>query len=704
MMLPMSFRLKTIVGIAAIEAVLLLTLIVSSLHFLRASNEEELIKRASTVATLFATTTKDAVLATDLASLDSFVKEALKNPGLVYARVISTTEGTLAQGGDAAALHRGFVADEDYEQADDGIFDTFADIAEGGVVYGRVEVGLSTHPIQAIVEQARGRTSAIALVEMILTALFSFALGLYLTRQLKGLTDGAQRLASGELGYQVKVHGGDELAQAARAFNDMSRKLQASYSARKRAEEELKQLAQELEQRVKLRTQQLAELNKKLEHQALHDGLTTLPNRMLFRDRLQQALIARGRGNGLLAVVIIDLDKFKTLNDTLGHHAGDVVLQQLSYRMRAAVAPTDTLARLGGDEFALLLPALEDREEALQKARKVLEAVRQPLSLGEQLVQMTASIGVAVCPVDGDEANALMRHADSAMYAAKRTHSGIAEFDQSLAPPSGDRLALQGELRQAIEQEALLLHFQPRIDFRTGRVSGLQAFVRWPRPDGTMLTPDDFIPLAEETQLVGPLTLCVLTLAVRQCAAWRERGLELPVGLKISSINLQDPGFPDRISRILAAHRLPASALELGITELAILVDPLRAVENLARLREMGIKTGIDDFGMSYSLSYLKDMLIQRIKINRSFVTNMLQNDNDAAIVRYTIDLAHGLGLQVIAEGVENEATWDELRTLGCDGALGYYVGSPMPAEELTAWLERSPWAGENDQRIERAS
>jgi diguanylate cyclase (GGDEF)-like protein len=699
----MSFRLKTILGIAAIEAVLLLTLIVSSLQFLRASNEEELIKRAATAATLFATTTKDAVLATDLASLDSFVKEALKNPGLVYARVISTTEGTLAQDGDPAALASRFVADQSYENVDDGIFDTFADIVAGGMVYGRVEVGLSTHPIQAIVKRARGRTSAIAVIEMILTALFSFALGLYLTRQIKGLTEGAQKLAHGELGYQVQVHGNDELAQAARAFNDMSRKLQVSYNARKRAEKDLQQLAEELEHRVKLRTQQLAELNKKLEHQALHDGLTTLPNRMLFRDRLQQALLARTRGNGLLAVVIIDLDKFKTINDGLGHHAGDVVLQQLSYRMRAAVAATDTLARLGGDEFALLLPALEDREEALQKAREVLENIRKPLSLGDQSVQVTASLGVAVCPADGDDANALMRHADSAMYAAKRAHSGIAEFDRSLAPPKGDRLALQGELRQAIEQEALLLHYQPKIDFRTGRVSGLQAFVRWPHPNGSVLPPDDFILLAEETGLVERLTLCVLTLAVRQCAAWRERGMELPVGVKISSINLQDPGFPERLSRILAAHRLPASALELGMTELAILVDPLRAVENLARLQAMGVKTGLDDFGTSYSLSYLKDMLIQRIKINRSFVTNMLQNDNDAAIVRYTIDLAHGLGLQVIAEGVENEATWDELKTLGCDGALGYYVGNPMPADELLAWLARSPWAAEGDVLNRRA-
>lgn len=695
----MSFRLKTILGIAAIEAVLLFTLIFSSLQFLRTSNEDELIKRASTAATLFATTTKSAVLATDLASLDSFVKEALKNPGLVYARVISTTEGTLAQGGDTAALARSFVGDRRYEDVDDGVFDTSADIASGGVVYGRVEVGLSTGPIEAIVAQAKSRTSAIAAIEMILTALFSFALGLYLTRQIKGLTEGAERLAQGGLGYQVHVHSNDELAQAAHAFNDMSRKLQASYNARRRAEEELKQLAEELEHRVRLRTQQLAELNKKLEYQALHDGLTKLPNRMLFRDRLEQALIARARSNGLLAVVIVDLDKFSEINVGLGHHAGDVVLQQLSYRMRAAVAATDTVARLGGDEFGLLLPGIEGREEALRTARKVLESIHTPISISDQSVRVTASLGIAVCPTDGDNVNALMRHADCAMYAAKRAHGGIAEFDRSLAPAKGDRLALQGELRQAIEQEALVLHYQPKIDFRTGRVSGLHAFVRWPHPSGNMLMPDDFVPLAEETGLVEQLTLCVLALAVRQCAAWRERGLELPVGLKISSINLQDPGFPERISRILAAHRLPASFLELGITELAILVDPLRAVENLTRLRDMGVKTGIDDFGTSYSLSYLKHMLIHRIKINRSFVSNMLQNNNDAAIVRYTIDLAHGLGLQVVAEGVENEATWDELKTLGCDGGLGYYIGSAMPADELLAWLDRSPWTVGTDDR-----
>jgi diguanylate cyclase (GGDEF)-like protein len=686
----MSFRVKTILGIAGIEVALLTLLIWSSLGFLKTSNEEELIKRAATTATLFATTTKDAVLTTDVASLDSFVNEVLKNPGLVYARVISTTDGVLAQGGDPQALTRAFVSDSSHQKISDGIFDTSANIAVGGVVYGRVEIGLSSSPIQEVLADARKKTSAIAAIEMALTALFSFALGTYLTRQIKGLTDGSRRLAQGELGYQIEVRGRDELAQATRAFNDMSRKLLASYSARQRAEQELTRITEDLEDRVKLRTKQLAELNKKLEYQALHDPLTKLPNRMLFHDRLQQAVIACERESNSLAIMIIDIDNFKVINDVMGHHTGDIVLQQVSFRMQGALSESATLARLGGDEFVILLPSIPGRIEAMASARSIFAAIKKPLLISDKTVEVSASIGIAVLPNDGIDANTLMRRADMAMYAAKRSNMGVAEYSVELEVPGRDRLTLQSELRQAITQNELLLHYQPKIDFRTGNINGVEALVRWMHPKNGLLLPDDFIPLAEETGLIEPLTICVLTQALRQYGEWRRNGIELPVEVKISSANLQDADFPAHIAQIMADCAAPPFSLEIGVTELTIMLDPLRAIENFTKLREMGVKIAIEDFGATQSLSYLKKMLIEKIKINRSFIINMVNNENDSAIVRHTINLAHSLGLKVVAEGVEDESTWDELRTLGCDFAQGYYLGRPMPAAEIKNWLDHS--------------
>lgn len=692
----MSFRLKTILGIASIEVILLAMLIWSSLDFLKTSNEEELIKRAATTATLFATTTKDAVLATDVASLKSFVKELLKNPGLIYARVISTSDGVLAQGGDPQALAQPFVGDDSYGKINDGIFDTSVNIVQAGMVYGRVEIGLSSAPIQEVLAQARGKTLAIAALEMTLTALFSFALGIYLTRQIKDLTEGSRRLADGELGYQIKVRGRDELAQATMAFNDMSRKLQASSSARQRAEADLTKLTVDLEGRVKLRTKQLAQLNKKLEHQALHDPLTKLPNRMLFQDRLQQAVIAHERNASSLAIMIIDLDNFKTINDVMGHHAGDIVLQQVSFHMSGALGESDTLARLGGDEFVALLPTTGDRTAALETAHRIHTAIKKPLLISDRPVTASGSIGVAMFPEDGADANTLMRRADIAMYAAKRLNKSVVEYSTELEMPGRDRLMLQSELRHAIEHGELLLHYQPKVDFRTGNISGVETFVRWAHPKNGLLNPDDFIPLAEETGLIAPLTLHILNLALQQYAQWHRNGIELPVAIKVSSANLQDPEFPAQVAQILDKYAVPAACLEIGVTEMAIMMDPLRSIETLTQLREMGVKTALQDFGANQSLSYIKKMLIEKLKIDRSFIINMVSNENDSAIVRHTINLAHSLGLKVVAEGVENESTWDELRTLGCDFAQGYYLGRPTAADEIKNWL--GSFGGANQQ------
>lgn len=682
----MSFRLKTILGIAAIEALLLMLLVWSSLDFLQRSNADQLNKRAVTTAALFASTTKGALIATDLATLHSQVVEVLRNPNVVYARVIRVADGVLAEGGDPTLLRRSFQGDLNLAGVGDGVYDVASEIREGSTVFGRVEIGLSTDALGAVLDQARSRTIGIAALEMLLTALFSLMLGAYLTRQIKGLTEGSRRLAEGELGYQIPVQGRDELAQAASAFNNMSRRLQASYEARTRAEEELRQLTDELECRVRLRTKQLAELNKRLEHQSLHDGLTHLPNRMLFGDRLHQAL-GGDDGRPGVAVMIIDLDGFKAVNDTLGHHAGDLVLQQVGARLYAQLDASHTLARLGGDEFAVLLPRTDDEAHAWRIARALVDSLADPMLVGEQEVTVGASIGVAFYGRDGEDAAGLLRHADVAMYCAKRAGGGVSGYRKECEQVRPDRAALHNELRTAIEERKLTLHYQPEVDFRSGEVVSVEAFVRWPHPRLGLLQPDDFLPLAEESGLVVPLTLGILRIALQHCAEWRRAGRSHGVTVKVSAHNLQDAEFPQLVAAELGRAGVPPGSLELCVTELAILLDPLRAIENFTALRTLGIRIAVGQFGGSQALSYLKHKLVNKVKISRSFITNILSNDCDSAIVRYTIDLAHSLNLRVCADGVESEAIWDDLKTLGCDGAQGYHLGRPMAAADLSAWM-----------------
>ncbi len=431
----MSFRIKTIVGIALIEAVLLFILIYSSLNLLKTSNEEEFRKRADTVARLFATAAKEAVLSMDLASLKSLVSEVLTNPGIVYARVRGT-RGTLAQGGDIPSHTGRFEANE--QNIGNGIFDAQHEIAVQGVTYGTVEIGFSHDAIEATLDRARVQTLVIAGIEMGLVVLLSFFLGWYLTRGLDALKEGSRRLMQGNLGYQIDVRGKDELAQAARAFNEMSQQLKIAVEEQRRVQREITQLNKDLEQRVQGRTQELARLNKELEHLALHDSLTSLPNRMLFSDRLEHAIQLGRRESKCFAVVIIDLDRFKEINDSMGHHAGDLVLQETARRLRETARGSDTVARLGGDEFALLLLLAVDSQSSTRvaaietAANRFLNVLSQPVLIADKLSEIGASLGISLFPEHGSDAASLLRHADVAMYDAKSRRAGFTLYRSGL--------------------------------------------------------------------------------------------------------------------------------------------------------------------------------------------------------------------------------------------------------------------------------
>ena len=692
----MSFRLKIILGVAAIQAVLLVILIWSGLNVLKTSNEEALLKRTYTTAKLFASTTQAAVLATDLAALESFVGEVLSNPGIVYARVLSK-QGVLAERGEKQVLARKFVADTSLASAaSDGVFDAYADIAVSGETYGRVEIGFSTTAIQQLITDTRTKSLGLGMLNLVLVGLFSLALGYYLTRGLNALQQGTKQIAEGDLGYRINVHGKDELAQTAVAFNDMSAKLKHLDDERAKKEVEIRQLNQALEQRVIDRTMQLQDVNKQLEHQAMHDALTKLPNRALFHDRLRNTLSSAQRSQELFALVGVDLDLFKEINDTLGHHAGDLVLQHVANVSNKILRDSDTVARMGGDEFAILLPKVTDMERAVHVAQRLLAAIKEPLQIDEHLVEVGASLGVAMFPQHGQDELALITHSDAAMYEAKRQKLGVVVYQPEMGEGKSEAVALKGELRRAINEGEMVLHFQPKIDISSNSVSGVEALVRWQHPRLGLLYPDTFIGLAEMSGQIKPLTQEVLRLAMKQIQEWSSRGFAFPIAVNISAVNLQDKGFPESIAAMITEYEVPSHLLELEVTETAIMNDPIIAIENIRKLSRIGIQMSIDDFGTGYSsMAYIQKLLVAKIKIDKSFVIDMGASEQDEVIVRSTIDLAHNLGLKAVAEGVENQAAWDKLRELGCDSAQGYFMSKPLPAEKFMEWVQSSPWGGQ---------
>ncbi|MDE3076575.1 MAG: EAL domain-containing protein, partial [Chloroflexota bacterium] len=425
-----------------------------------------------------------------------------------------------------------------------------------------------------------------------------------------------------------------------------------------------------------------------LVHRTLHDGLTGLPNRMLLHDRVAQAIAAAKRENMLAAVIFIDLDGFKEINDTFGHHQGDALLCQVGPRLRGVMRESDTIARLGGDEFAVVLAGINDVDEATTIAGRMLKGMEAPFSVGDAQVEVTGSIGIAVCPQHGEDVTALLQHADAAMYVAKRQKNSYAVFAGQKDNTSTNRLVLAAELRRAIELDGLRLLFQPKVSLATGNLIGVEALARWPHPTRGMVLPDEFIPAAETTGLIRALSQWVIRAALCQLRGWRDKGIDLTAAVNLSMRDLRDPHLSDHIMSLLDTFRVDPTWLSIEITETMIMADPKQTLEVVRRLHDMGLAFCIDDFGTGYSsLSYLRDLPADEIKIDKSFVLGMLTDESDAAIVRSVIDLAHNLGRVTVAEGVESREVWETLSRLGCDVAQGYYVGRPMDHADFCTWL-----------------
>ncbi|MGH3314217.1 MAG: putative bifunctional diguanylate cyclase/phosphodiesterase [Streptomyces sp.] len=421
--------------------------------------------------------------------------------------------------------------------------------------------------------------------------------------------------------------------------------------------------------------------------EALRDPLTGLPNRHWLLERTWSALEEADRLEARSALVLIDLDRFRSVNDTLGHLAGDRLLLQIAERLRAALPRGAEAARLGGDEFAVLLPLADSTTSAMRTARTLVAALGSPLDLDGLTLVLEASAGVAVFPEHAREAEGLLRRADVAMYEAKRDRTGVEVYEATRDGNTPDRLGLLADLRRALDAGEVELHYQPKVGF-DGVVSGLEALVRWVHPERGRVPPDEFIAIAETSGLMPRLTEYVLETALAQVARWRSDGLTVPVAVNVSPRDVHTPGFAGAVAGRLARHGVPPGALQLEITEHVLLEDPQRAADTLAALTGHGVKMSLDDFGTGYSsLVHLRRLPVSELKIDRSFVARLAVDAEDAEIVRCTVDLAHSLGLLVVAEGVEDDETWERLRDLGCDAVQGWLVAAAMPPDETTAWL-----------------
>lgn len=415
------------------------------------------------------------------------------------------------------------------------------------------------------------------------------------------------------------------------------------------------------------------------------------PRRRLFYRQLQRAIACALQEHKDLALLVMDLDRFREVNHALGHQIGDLLLEQVGCRICRILDRNDVLIRLGGDEFGVLVRGA-DSDRVTQVAREILKVLEEPFVLQGLKLDIQASIGIVSFPEHGSNADILMQRADVAMYAAKTNKSGYSFYAVEQDQNNPGRLTLMGDLRRAIVEDQLFLLYQPKINLQTGQITGVEALVRWRHPRLGVLLPDHFIGLAEKTGLIMPLTLWVLHEALRQCHAWHQAGVKTNVAANISMLDLQSRALPDQVAGLLQAWNVPPCSLGLEITESTIMADPTRTMEIIKRMSEMGLQFAIDDFGTGYSsLAYLSKLPIDEIKIDKSFVINMATQEDDSVIVRSTIDLAHNLGLKVVAEGVENQATKEKLAKLGCDAAQGFHMSRPLPPDELTRQFKDPP-------------
>ena len=510
--------------------------------------------------------------------------------------------------------------------------------------------------------QLRNTLLWLALSSVLLSLLGSVVIARGIARPIDRLAGVARKIRDGDYSQKADVVRQDEIGDLAESFNHM--------------------------------VEGIFERESKILRLAYEDTLTGLPNRAMFNNKLVEAIEASRRSGNPVNVLILNLDRFKPINDSLGHPVGDQVLQEVSRRLQQLLRGSEIAARFGGDEFAVLLPA-GGAARAASVVQQTQRALETPIVAQGQPIDLSASIGVAAYPDHAEDVATLIRRADIAMYVAKRNNSGVVHYDPGFEHGKPSHLSLLGELRSAVEGDQLTLYYQPKVDLRTGASDSVEALVRWVHPERGFVSPIDFIPFAEQTGYIRAVTRWVLERALRQCGDWHVRGIDVKVSVNMSARDLMSTDLPEMVSTLAAKYGIPPPLICLEITESGVMEDPARALETLQRLHEIGVRLSIDDFGTGYSsLSYIRKLPVQEMKIDRSFVRNMVTDKDDRVIVSSTIELGHNIGLKVVAEGVEDHAALMLLTSLGCDEAQGYFIAKPLPPAEYEAWLARRKSVG----------
>jgi diguanylate cyclase (GGDEF)-like protein len=515
----------------------------------------------------------------------------------------------------------------------------------------------------AAFERLRNTLIVLAVLSLALSIIGSIAVARNITRPLETLAGAAARIEQGNYVEPVRVERADEIGVLASSLNHMRGSI--------------------------------AERENRILKLAYEDPLTDLANRSRFAQELAQAIGEAARGRRRLSILMMDLDRFKYVNDTLGHGVGDHVLREVSLRLEHTVPDAECIARLGGDEFAILLE--HGATDSAGAARAVIAALEAPFLYEDQLLDVGTSIGIAHYPEHGQDAQTLVRNADIAMYAAKRNKTGFAIYDPHYDTSQQEHLSLLGELRRAVERNELRLYYQPKVSMHSSNISAVEALIRWEHPVRGLVPPGMFVPFAEHTGYIKLLTRWVMREAVRQCGQWLRDGLRLQVSVNISARDLMNRELPGEVAGLLEEHGVPPALLCLEITESGFMEDPGNAQKVLDRLAELGVRLSIDDYGTGYSsLSYIMKLPVQELKIDRSFISRMGIDEEISTIVRSTIDLGHNLGLKVVAEGVEDASVWNMLRTLGCDDAQGFFMSKPLAPDLLALWIRANDGVFEN--------
>lgn len=687
-----------------IASVILLALLGSA--FLQYEREKQiasnkLAEKGDSIGRLLSSMSVDPMLVYDNHTINEFARNASQQSGVVYAVYLDNEKHALTsyfnqnlsavtQAMQASSLeHDPYSTLQVLLKRDDILHQTYA-VNFQQQQLAKIYIGLDKTPLLTEPQN----NLRIHLISSLLIGLF-IGLGIYLgfirkvSRPIRQLREAANHIIRFNFDKSVEVKGKNELSELAQTFEQMRIRLRDAVESRDESLQEIEELNVSLEDRVRERTNALQELNAQITHQAMHDPLTGLPNRVLVIERLNQAIDYAHRNKTQLAVFILDLNNFKEINDTLGHPEGDLILQQVASRIPSALRASDTVGRLGGDEFAVVLPDI-DEQHALDVGEKIIHAMKPAFDLSDQTVNISASIGIALYPEHGEEQSTLIKHADVAMYASKHNSQAISIYNPQLDTHTPRRLALMADLQNAIEDNQLALYYQPQIYIKDSRAYGVEALIRWNHPQQGFIPPDQFIHLAENSSLINQLTDWVIHQSLKQWREWHDAGLTLDISINISARNLSDPRLPQILHSAMQQYNVIPQHIKLEITETSIMTNHDMALTLMRHPMLEGVKFAIDDFGTGYSsLNYLKQLPVDEVKIDKSFIFDMSKNNDDTQIVHSIIDLSHNFGHSVVAEGVENSHVLNILNDMGCDAIQGFLISKPRPHSEIPRLIRR---------------